>query len=120
MTEYKSFARQKIYSLKKSPFYGALMHKKYSEDDSYYYYRFEDLLKYPRKETKKLCKFLGIKFHEDMLNVKVIGSSYDTANERGFNKKAIDTWKTKLDRRLKNLLDLFLSKEIETMGYSTK
>jgi len=26
MTEYKSFARQKIYSLKKSPFYGALMY----------------------------------------------------------------------------------------------
>jgi hypothetical protein len=57
--------------------------ERFFEDPRVYLVKFEDVLKSPDKTVAKICEFLGIKYHSDMLNVPIVRSSFipdDPAN----------------------------------------
>ena len=69
---------------------------------NYYLLRYESLLEEPAREVRKICRFLGIKFEPDMLNVKKFttnsgdwwnGGSSFSKKMISISKKPIGRWK---------------------------
>ena len=59
--------------------------------------RFEDVVTNPRKEIQSLCKFIGIDYEENMINVQHVSSSHLKYKHRtGIIKDNIDIWKDTL------------------------
>ena len=66
-----------------------------SDDPRVYVVRFEDVLKFPDKTVTKICAFLGLKYHPDMLNVPIVSSSFipeDPANAK-IDPTRAENWK---------------------------
>ena len=61
--------------------------------------RFEDLIGHPEKELNKICKFLGITYDNEMLNVQQSGSSNiaDDPSKKGIKSSVTGRWKTGLN-----------------------
>jgi hypothetical protein len=57
--------------------------------------RYEDIVKDPEKEIKRICAFIGISYNHDMLEVPMVGSSLvpDTPEKKGINRKRTANWK---------------------------
>ena len=61
--------------------------------------RFEDLLNNPETEVSRICKFLGIAYDNEMLNVRHGGSSNVSVdiNKRGISPSVSGRWKNGLN-----------------------
>jgi len=56
--------------------------------------RFEDLLDQPETIIRKVCKHLGIAYHENMLQIKQVSSSNEAdSKDIGFKKERASNWK---------------------------
>ena len=53
--------------------------------------KFEDIHRQPEKTTKKLCKFLNLKFSKDMINSKkwkqLLKNKFNFINETAYGKR---------------------------------
>lgn len=72
--------------------------------------RFEDLLVDPEEEMRKVCKFVGITYQPDMLDIHAVGSSNakDNLSDKGIKSERVHTWK----RGGLNKTEIFLCQRI--------
>lgn len=87
---------------------------------NYYIVKFEDIVLNPEKEVMKLCEFLEIEYHKDMLNPDAVGSSYDRDMLKGFDTGAVDRWRHYLSPRIKKWIEFSMNKYMNALGYDTK
>lgn len=87
--------------------------------DQYYLLRFEDLITDPETELEKLCHFLGIGFMGEMLQSRVVNSSFVSAGDRqkGFDTSAIDRWQQHLHPVTNKLFVSLCRKRLLELGY---
>ncbi len=70
----------------------------YLENDNVLMVKFEELISNPEENVKKICEFLDLDFQETMLDVPFAFSSiFGDDNKRGFDKKRIGNWRSKLN-----------------------
>ena len=105
--------------------------KKYNAK-KYLMVKFEDIHNNPEKMTKKLCKFLNIKFNKEMINGKkwkhLLKNNFNFINETaygkrkkvyGFAKERINNWKKHLEDWEINLINHLCKKRLKKLGYET-
>ena len=91
--------------------------------------KFEDIHKNPKKSSKKLCNFLGVRFDKNMIMTKrwkkmlnnnsifINTSAYNNKNVYGFSTKRIDAWKNNLKDWEIALIDYLCSSRMKKVGY---
>ena len=69
--------------------------ERFSEDPRVYVVKFEDVLKSPDKTVTKICEFLGLRYHPDMLNVPIVRSSFipDDPAKKTIDSTRAENWK---------------------------
>jgi hypothetical protein len=67
----------------------------YKNESFYYIFKYENLLTQAEEETKKICDFIGVSFHSEMVKIPHIGSSLreDKPGQLGIDKTKINGWK---------------------------
>tara|TARA_A100001015_G_C15008392_1_gene721860 strand:+ start:719 stop:1918 length:1200 start_codon:yes stop_codon:yes gene_type:complete len=92
--------------------------------------KYEDLVKKPKIVTKKMCKFLEIKFSPEMLdttNFMGLGtntkkwkpnSNYKATPQTGIYKNSLYKWKKKLPNDLKNFIEFVVGPELKYFKYN--
>jgi len=72
--------------------------------------RFEDVLAEPEKELQRICDYIGVDFQADMLQIPILGSSFEkeTPEKVGIDKSKASRWK---DGGL-NSAELFINQTI--------
>ena len=91
--------------------------KKYP--DKYTLIKYEDIILNPEKTVKKLCKFLEINYNPEMLDQKVINSSFTACyfGPNGFDVNTANRWKSIIKPWMKRWIDLFTYKYLEKFNY---
>ncbi|MFW6047096.1 MAG: sulfotransferase family protein [Candidatus Woesearchaeota archaeon] len=84
--------------------------------------KYEDLIKNPSKELKKICNWLDIEFIPDMLNSKgFIPPKYTRGQHRKVNQKAdikkITSWKQKLNKKQIKIFESIAGKLLNQLEY---
>ena len=78
--------------------------------------KYEDLLLNPESVIRDLCFFVGVDFDSSMLDVSNYDSSYSiNKNQKGFNKRNIDLWRSK--KNYNSLCKLLFIKKMNKYGY---
>jgi hypothetical protein len=86
--------------------------------DRYAVVRFEDLLADPRREVERLCRFVGIGFHESLLDQSVANSSFAASEVRhGFDTAATDRWRAHLDPLTDRWFRFWCGDQMRQFGY---
>jgi hypothetical protein len=91
--------------------WSTIIYKKYSKKYNIKLYEYEKLITMPEQIVYDICDFVGIKATSAMLqNVSVIGSSYNSQNNKdlGFKKEAIYRWKEELNWFEKTSLTIWM------------
>lgn len=92
--------------------------------------KYEDLVKNPKIVTKRLCKFLSIKYSDKMINSNnfmglglnkkwVPNSNYNT-NQKGIYKTSLNKWKKFLKPDVRNFIEVIVGIELKYLGYIRK
>ena len=114
---------------RKSVTQSILWSKIYNEfKDRYYVVRYEDLIRFPEKTLKDICKFLGLEFSDKMLDYNLpdknadyaegANSSYSSMlNKKGFLTEGIDRWTKELTDDQKSLIEWLTYPEIQYYDY---
>lgn len=68
--------------------------ERYDKDTRVFSLRFEDLLQNPAEELRKICKFVGVSYDNNLLLVPQVGSSSETDKtvKKGINKSKTGNW----------------------------
>lgn len=88
--------------------------------ESYKLFKYEDMISNPEKKCRDLANFVNIEFEEKLLNIEVIGSSFNEGGPEkyGFDETRIYRWKKVLSKRKTKLMNLLLSRQMKRMGYT--
>lgn len=99
--------------------YAAKLHYKYKKlyPNNYYLSKFEDLVNEPIYNVKRLCEFLDLEFHPNMLNPPKIDSSYSREGGLGFDTQTLNRWQNYLKPWMKAWLLLWGRKYLREFGY---
>lgn len=89
---------------------------KYLYPDNYYLLRFEDLVKNPETQIKNICTFLGIEFDNKMLKQVVVSYGFQ-AGQSGFDARAADRWKDRIDPWTQAWFLFWFKKHLRAFGY---
>ncbi|MDQ0352757.1 hypothetical protein J2R98_002608 [Alkalibacillus filiformis] len=94
------------------------------ERQQYYEVQYEDIVRNPKDELKKICNFLNIKFEESMLSFyENIGGLGDTSLSHhknlnnSVNKNSIGKWEHELSLNEKEYVNSNLEKNLKMLGY---
>ena len=93
--------------------------------------KYEDLVRNPKKITKKLCNFLNIKYASNMIDSsnfmglgqntkKWVSNSNFNSKQKGIYKTSLFKWKKHLDPIIKNFIELTVGIELKYLGYIKK
>lgn len=75
-----------------------LIYRKYRKKYNLKLFKYENLIHNPSESVKRLSEFLDILITPEMIkDVSVIGSSFEGKTSKGFEKKAINRWKSELN-----------------------
>jgi len=80
---------------------------------------YEEIVKEPEYNLRKLCSFLGVDFHEKMLQAPHATSSTRVINrkKRGFYRSSLNEWNEKLPQGDRSLCELITSRTAAQLGY---
>lgn len=85
----------------------------------YYALKFEDLVREPEKKINDLCRFIGVEYQEKMLQQSVVSMGFQ-AGEHGFDARAADRWKSKIDPWMNAWLTRFFRRKLQAVGYEAQ
>ena len=99
--------------------YAVKLHYQYKKlyPNNYYLSKFEDLVNEPEKSLARLCGFLNIEFHPEMLNPPRVGSSYERQATPGFDQQTLTRWQDYLKPWMNGWLLLWGKKHLKEFGY---
>jgi hypothetical protein len=88
--------------------------------DAYRLVRFEDLVADPQDELKEVCRLIGVPFDPRLLEVDVIGSSYDERRHGavGFDPAAAQRWRAHVGPLSRRWFRLVLGRRMRARGYA--
>ena len=78
--------------------------------------RFEDLVSDPDTRIPALCRWLGLEFEPEMMEQEVV-SRGDHQGETGFDRGAVDRWRTRMLPRNERLICWLVGGRLTEMGY---
>ncbi len=84
--------------------------------DKYYPLVFEELVRDPEQQLKRVCEFLGVEFQDDMLKQKVVSKGF-AAGQVGFDAAAADRWRTQIDPWANSWFSFLFRKRMTALGY---
>ena len=93
------------------------VYERHKHRSNYYLSRYEDIVQNPLDSIKKLCNFLEIEFHDNMLNIPVIDSSYGQPLQ-GISEKSLNRWRTKISPITARFIKLVANKYMKKVGYN--
>ncbi len=104
------------------------IYKKTDLSDKIHEVKYEDLVLHTEKTVKTLCNFLGEQFEANMLNWENRAQDKIPVRELHIHEKIftkpqksdILKWKNKLSPREIFIIESYISKELESVGYETK
>ena len=93
--------------------------------------KYEDLVKNPKIITKRMCKFLGVKFSSEMIDTSnFMGLGKNTKKwkpnsnfnspKKGIYKNSLNKWKKFLEPDLINFIEFVVGPELRYLGYLRK
>lgn len=97
---------------------GQTARKKYT--DKIYSVKYEDLVKQPEQEIRKICSFLGMNFEPEMLNVSTQNSAAGDENikkQTGIVTTSIGRWKSVLTPAETAVIQWRSGREMNSAGY---
>jgi hypothetical protein len=94
----------------------AYQYKK-NKNDLMFLCKFEEFIINPKKSIKNLCKFLKIRYTEDMLNPPIKDSSFNMEKKRGFDKKTLIRWRKHLSKFKEKIILYSTKKFADFYGY---
>jgi hypothetical protein len=103
-----------------SSFNGAVrMHEKLKDSCNYYLHKYEQAVMEPEKYWPLLCKFIGVKFNEKMLNPSVYhNTSYrEQKVVTGIISTSVEKWKHELPSNIVLLIKLATGNSMKKVGY---
>ncbi len=83
---------------------------------NYFLSKYEDIVQRPETQLKDMCQFLGIPFHEKMLDIMVVDSSYGGAH-KGISEKSLYKWKERISPVTASLISKITKKHMKLVGY---
>ena len=88
----------------------------------YYVCRFEDLIFSPKKEMKKICKFLKINFSADLIVPTILGSqtygnNFNKLKLNKISKINVGNWTKRIDKDEAAILEHYFYKFMKQYGY---
>jgi hypothetical protein len=84
--------------------------------NNYYPLRFEDLVRDPEYNIKRVCDFLGVDFQEKMLKQIVVSRGF-TAGQAGFDAQAADRWKEYIKPWINRWFLFWFRRPLKQFGY---
>lgn len=97
----------------------ARLHRRYCGLSNYRLVRYEDIVSDPGRETAKLCNFLEIDFHPEMIRPNQYGSSFgEIGMRRGIEVSSLERWKKSLSKTSVFVMDLLHHGAYKQLGYS--
>lgn len=86
---------------------------------NYYLVKFEGILGNPEDEIMRLCDFLEMPYHPDMLSPDAVGSSYERDIRTGFDTETMYRWRSYLHPWVRKWINLSLHRHMTAFGYDT-
>lgn len=93
-------------------------HKKLNRNENYYLSRFEDLILKPEKQIREICRFIDIKFDDEMMRPPMVDSSYNRKIKRGFDKSTLNRWVKNISKPEKTLINTLTMFSRKRIGYN--
>jgi hypothetical protein len=86
----------------------------------YYALRFEDLVTNPEPELRKLCDFLDLEFSDQLLQRRVVNSSFAARGVQaaGFDRSVAERWRTALHPNTRRWITAACHSQMQALGYS--
>lgn len=99
---------------------GFLYNKIYSKN--FVSIRFEDLVKSPKNIMNKICEFLEIDFHDNLLiptklGQPFTGNSFENNIFHEISSKNVNSWRKRIDDKEAIIIEFFLENEIKCFKY---
>lgn len=92
-------------------------HKKLNGMPNYYLSRYEDIVSSPKEYILRLCEFLDIEYHEDMVSTPAQDSSYAGKKEKGMDLNVVDKWRPLLSPLTAWMIKLINRSAIKEFDY---
>lgn len=100
--------------------YATRLDRRYSDDypENYRLFKYEDLVERPRIQVKELCEYVGIDMDDEMMTPVKKGSSFNYSAGKGFDKEAVNRWRTQLRPWMRFWITLLGGRLMKRFGYS--
>ena len=97
------------------------IHEKLKDGDNYMLSRYEDLVLNPAEHMKRVCRFLGVEYRDEMAAPRVFSNSsfQETRGTSGeFHKKSIYAWKGRISPLTASFIGFLNGRAMRRFGYS--
>jgi hypothetical protein len=88
--------------------------------DRYILCRFEDLVEEPEPIVRRVADFVGVPYAPQMLDRKVVSSSFIERGTTGIRAEASDHWRGELDPLLARWVSLLSGSRLARYGYAPR
>lgn len=96
----------------------ARIHRRYRELPNYRLVRYEDVVRNPEREMRKLCDFLGTEFDDAMLSPNQYGSSFgDIGGRKGVDASSLEKWRDAIGPITATAMDVCHVRARNLFGY---
>ena len=86
--------------------------------DHYYPLKFEDLVRDPEGQLRRVCEFLGVEFQDKMLKQKVVSKGF-SAGQMGFDAEAADRWQAQIHPWANAWFAFWFQKQLKKLGFQS-
>ncbi len=93
--------------------------EKHCDRDNLYYCKYEDFVSNPEKFLKEICPFVGVEYHDSMLDIHYMGSSMNKSDykERGISTKSLGKWRDGLSQSEAQIAQDVCGEKMKKLGY---
>ncbi len=99
----------------------ARLHNRLRNLPNYRLSRYEDLVLDPEYNIRRLCDFLAIEFHAEMLSPKQFGSSFDSIgrDRRGIGHTSLEQWRSSISPITARTIEIVHRRAYRSFGYNS-
>ena len=96
----------------------ARLHNRLKHRANYCLVRYEDVVRRPEPELRRICDFVSVDFVPEMLNPHQYGSSFEhIGSGTGIDPSSLDRWRTSINPLTARSIDLMHAGAYRTFGY---
>jgi hypothetical protein len=84
--------------------------------NNYYLLRFEDLVREPEAQIRRVCDFAGVEFQAKMLQQEVVSKGFQEG-QIGFDSRAAERWREQIDPWVDRWFRFWFGRALKEFGY---